>query len=241
GPDPAEETTEAYIGATQAQLTVDLGELKIVHAYDCGAVRVDDLLVEEVAGGPKGFARRLGVGGRLKAVTKAEVTDLLREIAPAQDLLARRRRDDRPLRGRELPLRHDRDVRELTHLVAVRLDDPAVLYFRQVRHDAGSVTGTIRISQSARPGVPSRVGGRPRATDNRCRSSRARTCRPGHRRRTRGGLATRRGAQPKARRDLAGRPGNAQPRWPGASRARRARRGGSRPRRSVGELAGTDV
>src|SRR5205814_6926303 len=135
---------------------------------------------EEVASEAERIRRKLRVGRRLKAVAKPEVTDLLREIAPAQDLLARGRRDDGPLRGRELPLRHDRDVRELTHLVAVRLDNPAVLYFRQVRHDAGSVTGTIRISQSARPGVPSRVGGTPRATDNRCRSSRARTRRPGH-------------------------------------------------------------
>src|ERR1700674_1595022 len=113
-------------------------------------------------------------------------------------------------------MRHYRDVRELTHLVAVRLDDPAVLYFRQVRHDAGSVTGTIRISQSARPGVPSRVGGTPRATDNRCRASRARTRRPGHHSGTRSRLAPRRGPKPKARRSRAGRPRGTEPAPPGA-------------------------
>src|SRR5207248_9512317 len=152
---------------------------------DFGPVRVDDLLVEEITSEAERLRRKLRIGGRLKAVANTEVTDLLREIAPAQDPLAGGCRDDGPLRGRELPLRPDRDVCELAHLVAVRLDNPAVLYFRQVRHDAGSVTGTIRISQSARPGVPSRVGGTPCATDNRRWSSRARTRRSSHRGRTR--------------------------------------------------------
>src|SRR5205809_1461997 len=58
-------------------------------------------------------------------------------------------------KSRKLPLRYHRNVRELAHLVTVRLDHPAVLYLRQVRHDAPIVTGTIRIFQSARPGVPS--------------------------------------------------------------------------------------
>src|SRR5207247_6492167 len=161
GADPAEQTPEADVCADQAKLPVDLGELQIVHAHDLGAVRVDDLLVQQVTGEAKCLGRKLRIGGRLKAVAKTEMTDLLREIAPAHDLLPGRRREDGPLRGRELPLRHDRDVRELAHLVTVRLDHPAVLYLRQVRHDAASVTGTIRISQSARPGVPSRVGGSP--------------------------------------------------------------------------------
>jgi hypothetical protein len=99
-------------------------------------VRVDDLLVEKVPGEPKCLRRKLRVRGRLKAVAKTEVTDLLREVTPPHDPLARWGRKDRPLRGRELPLRHDRDVRELAHLVAVRLDHPTVLNFRQVRHDA---------------------------------------------------------------------------------------------------------
>src|SRR5207245_2968537 len=141
-----------------AKLPIDLGELQLGHAHDLGAVRVDDLLVQQVTGEAERLGRKLRIGGRLKAVAKAEVTDLLREIAPAHDLLTGRRREDGPLRGRELPLQHDRDVRELAHLVAVRLDDPAVLYFRQVRHDAGSATGTIRISQRAPPAVPYRCG-----------------------------------------------------------------------------------
>src|SRR5947208_4869750 len=72
------------------------------------------------------------------------MSDLLREVGPAHDLLTVRRGKDRPLRGRELPLRNDRDVRELTHLVAVRLDDPAVLYLRQVRHRAKAYSAAIR-------------------------------------------------------------------------------------------------
>src|SRR5882762_8584903 len=76
GADPAEEAAEAHVRAHQAQLTVDLGELKIVHAHDLRAVGVDDLLVEEVSGEPKRLCRKLRFGGRLKAVAKAEVTDL---------------------------------------------------------------------------------------------------------------------------------------------------------------------
>src|SRR5439155_96561 len=86
------------------------------HAHDLGAMRVDDLLVQQVTGEAKRLGRKLRIGGRLKAVAKTEMTDLLREIAPAHDLLPGRRREDGPLRGRELPLRHDRDVRELARL-----------------------------------------------------------------------------------------------------------------------------
>ena len=121
-----------------------LGELQVVHAHDLRPVRIDDLLVEEVPREAERLGRKVRVGGVFEACAEAEVSDLLREVGPAHDLLTVRCGEDRPLRGRELPLRDDRDVRELTHLVAVRLDDPAVLYLRQVRHRAKAYSAAIR-------------------------------------------------------------------------------------------------
>src|SRR5207247_7657159 len=142
--DPPQKAAQAHVRADEAQLALVLRQLQVVHTYDLGAVGVDDLLVEEVASEAERLGRKVRVGGVFEARAEAEVSDLLREVGPAHDLLTVRRGKDRPLSGRELTLRDDRDVRELTHLVAVRLDDPAVLYLRQVRHRAKAYSAAIR-------------------------------------------------------------------------------------------------
>jgi hypothetical protein len=91
GADATQLAAKPNVGANQAKLPIDVGELEVVHAHDLRAVGVDDLLVEEISGEPQGVWGKLRLGGRLKAVAKAEVTDLLREVAPTHDLLAGRR------------------------------------------------------------------------------------------------------------------------------------------------------
>ena len=98
-------------------------------------MRVDDLLVEKVAREAEGIGWERRLGGGVEPAPEPEVPDLHGEIAPFDDLLAARRREDGPLSRRELTLWHQCDVGELSHLVAVRLDHPAVLDFRQVRHE----------------------------------------------------------------------------------------------------------
>src|SRR5438309_8358181 len=67
-----------------------------------------------------------------------------------------------------------------------------------------------------------------RATEKRNQPSRARSCRPGHRGRPRGGLAARRGAEPEDRRGLTGRRRRAQPTRSRLHRAGQARGGQGR-------------
>ena len=51
GVQAAQETACAHLGAQQAQLGgARVRELEVVHAHDAHAVRVHDLLVEDVAG-----------------------------------------------------------------------------------------------------------------------------------------------------------------------------------------------
>src|SRR6266542_3193292 len=61
GTDTSKESAETNIRADQAQLTLHLRELQIVHANDLGAVGIDDLLVQEVSA----EADRLRWHGRL--------------------------------------------------------------------------------------------------------------------------------------------------------------------------------
>ena len=50
GGDAAQDAAHAHLGAEQAQLVAGLGELEVVDAHDLHALRVDDLLVQQVAG-----------------------------------------------------------------------------------------------------------------------------------------------------------------------------------------------
>jgi lysyl-tRNA synthetase class I len=86
--DAAKEPPQTDIGADQAQLPVDLGELEVVHADDLGAVRVDDLFVEQVSGESQCLGWQLRVGRARKAIPKTEVADLLGQVRPAHDPLA---------------------------------------------------------------------------------------------------------------------------------------------------------
>jgi len=79
---------------------------------------------------------QLLVGGVRQTRAQPEMPDLGRQVGPAQDLLTARRGEDRPLGRRKLPLGHHRDIRELSHLVAVRFDHPPVLDLGQIRHRA---------------------------------------------------------------------------------------------------------
>src|SRR2546427_7842605 len=109
--DPSQESAQPDVGADEAQLPVDLGELQIVHAHDLRAVRVDDLLVHEVAREAQRLLRQLRIRDRRKATAQSEVSDLLRELVPAYDSLALGRGEDRPLHRGELPLRYHREIR----------------------------------------------------------------------------------------------------------------------------------
>src|SRR5205823_12721508 len=102
--------------AHQTELPVDLGKLKIVHADDLRAVRVDDLLVEQVARESQRLRRQRRGWCAVETAPEAEVTDLRGELGPPDGLLAGGCREDRPLGGGKLALRHQGDIRELPHL-----------------------------------------------------------------------------------------------------------------------------
>ena len=132
--DASQESAEPDVSAHEAQLPLDVGELKVVHAHDLRAVRVDDLLVHEIARETERIRGKRRVGDAADAPAQPEVPDLLRDVRPFHDLLAVARGDDGPLHGRELTLRHDGEVLERADLIAIRLDHPAVLDLREVRH-----------------------------------------------------------------------------------------------------------
>src|SRR5688572_13805856 len=134
GADATEQPAEADVGTDEPQLAVDFGELQVVHAHDLRAVRVDDLLVHEVAREAQRLLRQLRVGDRVEATAQPEMPDLLRQLVPADYSLAARGGEDRPLHRRELALRDDREVSELRDLGAIRLDHASMLDVREVRH-----------------------------------------------------------------------------------------------------------
>jgi hypothetical protein len=90
-------------------------------------VRIDDLLVHEIARQAERALGQRRVGDALETTAQPEVADLLRELVPADDALAARGREDRPLHRRELALRDDREVCELRDLGAIRLDHASML------------------------------------------------------------------------------------------------------------------
>ena len=49
GRDAAQDAADAHLGAEKTQLVAGLGELEVVDAHDLHALRVDDLLVHQVA------------------------------------------------------------------------------------------------------------------------------------------------------------------------------------------------
>jgi len=54
-------------------------------------------------------------------------------------------REDGPLHRGELTLRHDREILERADRIAIRLDHPAMLDLREVRHIAAKCTrGVLR-------------------------------------------------------------------------------------------------
>src|SRR5688500_4362037 len=125
--DAPEQPAESDVGTDEPQLAVDFGELQVIHAHDLRAVRVNDLLVHEIARQAQRLLRQFRVGDRFQATAQPEMPDLLRQLVPTDDPLAARRREDRPLNGRELTLRDDREVRELRDLGAIRLDHASML------------------------------------------------------------------------------------------------------------------
>jgi len=84
-------------------------------------------LLYEIAGQAECARGQRRVGDALETTAQPEVADLLRELVPADDALAARGREDRPLHRRELALRNDGEVRELRDLGSIRLDHTSML------------------------------------------------------------------------------------------------------------------
>ncbi len=145
--DAAQDAAGTHFGAEQAQLVARLGQLQVVDAHDLHALRVDDLLVQEVS-----------VEQDLVGLQVAE-SDLGRRDVEADFLLAERvdvlapRQHERCLVGaEERERRHaredlpggDRDIAYGSDLGAGLVDDRLAEHLREVEHGAPPKVGRWR-------------------------------------------------------------------------------------------------
>jgi len=122
------------IRADEPQLAGALLELQVVHPHHLGAVRVHDLLVEEIASEPEGLRRqRLGCQA-IEPVAQPDVRWLDGHLAPGHHALASARPQDPPVDHRELLAREHGDVDQASDLVAAGAEHSPMLDLAQVRH-----------------------------------------------------------------------------------------------------------